>query len=230
MDSIKCTRCKVSQEKDQFISIRGLTTKTCAVCRVKAKAESERNKCEHNRKKAHCRECGGSQICEHKKYKVQCKECGGSQICKHNKVISGCKDCNGSSFCDHEIQRSRCKKCKGGGVCSHNKRRTDCKECSSDPLKLTITTMIRHSKEKDKGKKRYDADNFIDKCFLEGLFEDQTFDEVLQCHYCERTIQYMKKGDDMCTIERLDNAIGHIKSNTVLACWHCNARHNVSKH
>jgi hypothetical protein len=51
--------------------------------------------CEHNRQKAFCKECGGSQICEHDKRKDYCKECGGSQICEHNRDKRRCKDCKG---------------------------------------------------------------------------------------------------------------------------------------
>jgi hypothetical protein len=28
----------------------------------------------------------------------------------------------------------------------------------------------------------------------------------------------------LCTIERVDNAIGHIKSNCILCCFSCNSR------
>ena len=65
----------------------------------------------------------------------------------------------------------------------------------------------------------YDADRFIDKCFMEGLVEDYK-----QCYYgdCEVNLQYTEYQDDLATIERLDNSIGHIKSNCVLCCLKCN--------
>ena len=37
-------------------------------------------KCEHNKRKDRCRECGGSSFCEHDRDKSSCKECGGSSI------------------------------------------------------------------------------------------------------------------------------------------------------
>jgi hypothetical protein len=80
--------------------------------------------------------------------------------------------------------------------------------------------MISNSRQSDKKNNRYDADNFIDKCFLEGLFEDSQ-----NCHYCDVEFTYNEKCDTFVTIERLNNSIGHIKSNCVLACWHCNVRH-----
>ena len=65
----------------------------------------------------------------------------------------------------------------------------------------------------------YDADRFIDKCFMEGLVEDYK-----QCYYgdCKVNLQYTEYQDDLATIERLDNSIGHIKSNYVLCCLKCN--------
>ena len=59
----------------------------------------------------------------------------------------------------------------------------------------------------------YDADRFIDKCFLEGLVEDYK-----QCYYgdCEVNLQYTEYRNDLASIERIDNSIGHIKSNCVL--------------
>ena len=65
----------------------------------------------------------------------------------------------------------------------------------------------------------YDADRFIDKCFLKGLVEDYK-----QCYYgdCEVNLQYKEFQNDLATIERLDNSIGHIKSNCVLCCLKCN--------
>ena len=40
------------------------------------------SKCEHNRRKSQCKECGGGSICEHNRQKSQCKKCGGSSLCK----------------------------------------------------------------------------------------------------------------------------------------------------
>lgn len=35
------------------------------------------SKCEHNRQKCRCKECGGSAICQHNREKYSCKECKG---------------------------------------------------------------------------------------------------------------------------------------------------------
>ena len=65
------------------------------------------------------------------------------------------------------------------------------------------------------------ADRFIDKCFLEGLVEDSRG----ECHYCHTEIQYKTYNKTLATIERLDNSIGHLKSNCVIACLPCNCKH-----
>ena len=72
----------------------------------------------------------------------------------------------------------------------------------------------------------YDADRFIDKCFLKGLVEDYP-----NCYYsdCNVKLQYVYYQDDLATIERLDNKIGHIKSNCVLACLKCNKQKKSNK-
>ena len=86
--------------------------------------------CEHNRIRNTCKDCGGSQICEHNRQRIQCKDCGGSQICEHQRLRSQCKDCGGSSICEHNRERSRCKDCGGSQICLHNKQRNQCVECN----------------------------------------------------------------------------------------------------
>ena len=146
-------------------------------------------------------------FCEHEKYKYQCRECKGSQICPHNKRKPRCKECGGSQICSHNREKNRCKKC-------------------SDPIKVSIKQWIFKSRQYDKKRNIYDADRFIDKCFLEGLIEDYK-----QCYYedCEVILQYTEYQDDLASIERLDNSIGHIKSNCVLCCLKCNKMNKSEK-
>ena len=76
MNNINCIYCKLSLDinncsknnKNQFY-------KSCNDCRIKKKEQRERNKCEHNKQKAQCIECGGGSICEHQKIKSTCKVC-----------------------------------------------------------------------------------------------------------------------------------------------------------
>jgi len=195
----KCNRCKMNMTLDKFNKKRDDTyMKICIECNIKFRDCARANKCEHGKQKARCKECGGSEICEHNRQKSSCKECGGSQICEHNRAKSSCKECGGSQ------------------ICQHNRIKSLCKECS-DPIKITIKNWVNHSKEKDKKNNRFDIVNFIDKCFCKNLIE-----EYPNCYYCQCELQYVLFQGDLATIERLDNDLGHIKSNCVIACRNCN--------
>ena len=93
-----------------------------------------RNKCEHNRIRSSCKECGGVSICEHNRIRQTCKDCGGVSICEHNRRRSACKDCGGASICEHNTQRSHCIECHGCAICEHNTRRDRCKECKGSGI------------------------------------------------------------------------------------------------
>jgi len=41
-------------------------------------------RCEHNREKRKCKQCGGASICLHSHVKRMCKDCGGAGICEHD--------------------------------------------------------------------------------------------------------------------------------------------------
>jgi len=118
-----CSECN-KERRDSYFKKRSDTT-ICQLCR---------QKCEHGRQKAQCKECGGCNICEHGKYKAQCKECGGSGFCEHGKRKTYCKECGGSSCCEHGKRRRSCKKCNGNGICEHGRRKQYCKECGGSSL------------------------------------------------------------------------------------------------
>lgn len=219
---IKCSKCKCYRFPSEFLNDKGRTLKSCKKCRELNAKSRERRKCPHGRQKSHCRECGGISICEHNRIRGRCKECGGSEICKHNKRRSRCVECGGSEICKHGRQIGTCKDCEGSQICHHNRQKSHCKDCMNDEKKIEFIqkTMISGSRYKDKKYNRYDADNFIDKCFLEGLFEDSN-----RCHYCDVEFTYNERCDTLVSIERLNNSIGHIKSNCVLACLSCNLKH-----
>ena len=75
------------------------------------------SKCEHGKRKSHCRECDGSAFCEHDKWKSQCRECGGSAFCEHGKRKSHCRECGGSALCEHDKLKSYCRECGGSALC-----------------------------------------------------------------------------------------------------------------
>ena len=187
MEKQKCSRCKVLLPLNKFSLKRDDTyKKMCDCCLEYTRNYAKKNKCEHNRQKAQCKECGGSQFCEHNRQKARCIDCDGSQICEHKRVKDQCKKCM-----NPEKQK-----------------------------KYIIKQMIKNSRKADKKSNKYDADNFIDKCFLEGLFEDNE-----ECYYCKVPFTYEEKCSTLVTIERLKNSTGHIKSNCVLACFTCNLKH-----
>lgn len=119
--------------------------------------------------------------------------------------------------CQHNRRKQFCIECEGASICHHQKRRNLCKVCN-DPIPITIKGMINHSKFDDKKKGKYDQTNFIDYCFVENMIEDCED----KCFYCKCELQYVVFDSNLATIERINNSIGHIKGNCVIACHRCN--------
>ena len=116
-----------------------------------------------------------------------------------------------------------CASCKKEGMidiknikCPCGVQLNNCKKCSN-PLKIIIKNWLTNSKTADKKRNHYDANNFIDKDFCKSLIEDYK-----KCYYCLIDLQYIEYNETLATIERLNNDIGHIKSNCVIACRTCN--------
>ena len=112
----RCGKCKCWRTPDLFLNDKGRKLKTCQKCRDLSKKNREKNKCEHNRKKSQCKDCGGASICEHNRVRSHCKDCGGASICEHNRIRSKCKDCDGGSICEHKHQKAKCNYCSGKWV------------------------------------------------------------------------------------------------------------------
>jgi len=102
-------------------------------------------KCEHDRVKSRCKECGGGSICEHGRHKYICKDCGGSGFCEHGRQKPTCKECGGASICEHGRQKSKCKECGGISICEHDRLKTRCKECGG-------ASICEHGRQKSKCK------------------------------------------------------------------------------
>jgi hypothetical protein len=173
--------------------------------------------CIHNRRKSLCKECGGSSICIHNRQKNKCKDCGGASICIHNRQKNQCKDCGGASICIHNRRKNQCKDCGGSSICIHNRQKNKCKDCGNEVQK-TIKKMIYASKYTDKKCKRYEEYKFVDYDYVKELIEKSED----KCYYCICQLQYIIYQGDLATIERLDNSLGHIKGNCVIACKKCN--------
>jgi len=174
----------------------GVAYKTCKRCRDLTKS---RRTCEHGRERSQCRDCGGGSICQHDRRRSDCKDCGGGSICPHDRHRSACRDCGGSQICQHDRQRSKCKECK-------------------DAVHITILTMVSSSRSNDKKDNRYDDANFITYEHVVELIESSGN----LCHYCKVECQFMEFTGNLATIERIDNTIGHIIGNCVVACKTCN--------
>jgi hypothetical protein len=143
---------------------------------------------------------------------------------KGNNILKSCYNCReifkksrNKTKCIHNIVKYYCKICNGSKICEHNKVKYKCKICG-DEIKITIRHMLASSKKTDKQHNRYDLTNFIDKCFVKNLIEDCED----KCYYCKCELQYINYTDNLATIERIDNKLGHIKGNCVIACKSCN--------
>ena len=126
----------------------------------------------------------------------------------------------GPKICSHNREKNRCKKCEGSPKYALiTGKKNHCKKCS-DPIKITIKQWIFNRRQYDKKRNIYDADRFMDKCFLKGLIEDYK-----QCYYgdCKINLQYTEYQNDLATIERLDNSIGPYQEQLrFLCCLKCN--------
>ena len=226
-----CTRCKIERDDDQFLSIRGKVVKMCQMCRnyrVKLRqcpCGKRKDRCALHggsalcpcgKEKTRCKIHGGSAYCHCGKRKEYCQTHGGSSLCLCGKRKEYCQTHGGSSLCPCGKNKSKCSLHGGASLCQCGKEKNSCKKCS-DPIRITISSMINHSKQKDIQKNRYDANNFIDRPFLKQLIDKSTL-----CFYCNIQMQFIDNNDTLCTIERLNNSIGHTKANCVLACRKCN--------
>jgi hypothetical protein len=146
--------------------------------------------------------------CFHKRRLDKCTECNG---CPHLRRKDACAEC---TPCPHLRLKSSCINCT---PCPHLRLKRDCRECN-DALKLTIQRFIKNSKNSDKLNNIFDIVNFIDKDFCKLLIEDSNN----KCCYCKCELELINYGSKLMTIERINNSIGHIKSNVKIACFNCN--------
>jgi len=195
----KCGMCRARTHISEFKIKKGLTLKTCNRCLEIQKISNEKNKCEHGKQRTLCKDCGGNSICEHHIQRHRCYQCGGSSVCEHNR------------------QRHMCIQCKGSQVCEHGRIRSSCKECL-DPIYVIIQQWIHTHKYYDLKNNRYNNQDFITFEHCQKLIEDSHH----QCCYCSITLQPNIQQNNLMTIERIDNSIGHIIGNCVIACLHCN--------
>ena len=131
-----------------------------------------------------------------------------SHRCEHNKQKYFCLICDGGAYCEHNIQRAMCLTCGGTSLCEHECKKSECKSCNN-PVDITIRHMLSASKQTDMLKNRYNQDEFVDYLFLEKLIKESND----TCCYCAEALNYDKRNARLATIERINNSIGHTKSN-----------------
>ena len=143
---------------------------------------------------------------------------------KGNRILNQCLKCRNvakksmnKTKCIHGRIKYSCIDCGGGGICLHNKHKSNCKKCNN-PVDITIKYMIKNSKKHDIKKNRYNESEFVDYQYLFNLID--IFND--QCFYCDCHLQYTNFTNNLATIERINNELGHIKSNVLISCYKCN--------
>ena len=106
---IICLVCMIQTRLDSFVLCNPCPT----IPETLPKPKYVRPKCPHGKRRAQCKECGGSQICEHRKQRSRCKECGGSSICEHRKLRYQCSICDPISYNIYLRRVRRCHALKG---------------------------------------------------------------------------------------------------------------------
>lgn len=128
---------------------------------------------------------------------IECLKEDGAPICPHNLIKHFCGDC--SELCEHERDITTCKLCR-------------------DPIPIIVHNMVQSNLLRDKKTGLYDADNCVD--------EDHVLELIWiaqgSCYYCKCSLQYQTYANNLASLERLTNKLGHVKGNCVIACLQCN--------
>lgn len=216
MDS--CSVCKKSKDDAEFIGKNGKKCRICIRCRERSNIYKLKYKCPHGKDKWKCKDCGGRSVCQHGRQGHECRDCG-TGFCEHNRVKRSCRDCKGSSRCKHNILKQVCHECNGISICNHGKQKRRCRQCLG--ILASMRIMLETSRASDIKKDLFNADEFIDMSTLQKLFDDNP---NLLCPYCQEEMNMEELNLKLVTIERIDNSIGHTKSNCILACFGCNSK------
>ena len=145
---------------------------------------------------------------------------------KKGKQLKRCEDCRDyyrkytiKNKCPCGKRKEYCKLHGGSQYCPCGTYKYHCK-IHNDARIVVIQCMINNSRNKDKKYNRFDENQFIDKQFVSNLL-----DLYENCFYCNCKLNFDKRNPNLATIERLDNTLGHIKRNCVIACFTCNVNH-----
>jgi len=92
-----------------------------------------------------------------------------------------------------------------------------------NPVKIRMTNMVSHGRIYDTRRGFYNANNHIDRPFIEQLLHDLEG----KCVYCQKEMNINSQTESrdklLMTIERIDNTLNHSKSNCTLCCFNCNS-------
>jgi len=93
-----------------------------------------------------------------------------------------------------------------------------------NPLQFKFSEMIHATRTKDRRQKIFNEVEFIDYPFLYELWDKQKGICFYQDCNCEMVLTFNLKTrlDNQISIQRLDNSLGHVKSNCVFSCFKCN--------
>ena len=172
-----------------------------------------RKLCEHNLRM--CKICHHHLYCIHNRIKYRCKDCE-TGLCIHNRNKYKCKDCD-TGYCEHNKRKDNCIECSPQYKCIHNKHKDGCKKCCNNPIHKTFKNMLSSKYSDLERNREFD----LDMDFLYDMYYNIHYEEPC-CYYCNVFLQFKEYRSDLITIERLNNDIGHIKSNCVFACYKCN--------
>jgi hypothetical protein len=168
----KCPRCNIERAEESFKSIRGKTLKYCSACHETSRKYMANSHCLCGKRKTLCLTHGGSLLCPCGKRTAHCIIHGGQSLCPCGKQKNFCIVHGSQSLCPCGLQKFFCTVHFTTSICPCGKYA--CKTCG-DPIKITIKNMISSSKHRDIKYNRYDANNFIDKCFIQSLIEESIY-------------------------------------------------------
>jgi len=101
-----------------------------------------------------------------------------------------------------------------------NKKGKNGKDIKLETMCVRLKHMPNVHRHKDKRKGIYDEENFIDRQWIMDTINKQEH----KCYYCDdlMLLDCDNQNNKQLTLERINNDLGHIKSNCVMACFECN--------
>ena len=124
------------------------------------------------------------------------------ELRKKRKDQGLCPECGGQ----RETKLLMCKKCRDAKSATSRKHWD----------RMIVTNSKQHDKERGR---MFQESEYITREFLKECRRKQNN----LCGMCGTTMQTAnRQASDGLTVQRLDNSIAHVKTNCILACYHCN--------